>query len=480
MSNSVRRFLSNSVLLLGNQLVMTAAGILVAFEVIDYLGAYRFGVYSTVLAFASFFGVFTSSSGVEDLAIADCAHDVEGSASPLEYLSTAFALRLALGAAACVTAVTVAWAIGYRGHTFWLMALYSISMLFSFHSRNGLLSIDFIVRERRAVPELVTFAATIGVLLVKYGMTKTEAALAWFVAADVILILGVSTILFAIARARGAPLLRLNAARRNIAHSLAKRAIPLAIGALLISIFLRVDQVMLSRLMSMADVGIYSVAVKLVESLNFVPVIAGSLLLPIYSRHLGSENQPRLFRLSFRASAWAALLLTACLTLFGEDLLRFLWQERFLESLVPMRMLVWSIPLVFLGTLNGPMVIVLGLQRYTMVFNVVQTALNIGLNLVLIPQYGLTGAALSTLASYGSGFVLMLGVPATRVLAVPAWREALPLFCFVAAMLYGRSGQPLLDRWIVLLLMLTMTATVVLSAILTMKRMKPADRVSSK
>jgi len=60
MSGAVSRFLSNAAFLYSNQILITIGSFLVALKVITYLGPVQYGIYSTVLAYASFFGMMTS------------------------------------------------------------------------------------------------------------------------------------------------------------------------------------------------------------------------------------------------------------------------------------------------------------------------------------------------------------------------------------------------------------------------------------
>jgi len=386
--------------------------------------------------------------------ITDLAGSDEGKSNNGAYLSTAFFLRISLGLVSFILLSLGSVMIGYEGPVRILILIYGLSMLFSFHSRNSLLSSNFIVTERRAVPEVVIFSVTIVTLLFKYWMTVIKAPLYLFLCADAILILGISVIFLFIGVLGGTFPVSIRLFRWDLARNLALRALPLSISALLVSVFLRVDQVMLSRMMDMKAVGTYSVAVKLVEALNFVPVLAASLLLPVFARHRESRNLDSLLRITFRSTSWAALMFIAALTLFGRDLLSFLWQERFLDSLGPLLILSWSSLFVFMGTVNGAMSVAFGLQKYNLVFISVQSFLNVALNLILIPKFGVSGAAISTSITYGLGFLMMFLFPAMHFIAKQAWRDTLPLCLLVAVLLY--SGT-ILNRWWVVVVLILVT-----------------------
>ena len=457
MGSTVKRFASNAFFLYSNQILLTLGSFLVALKVIDHLGPVQYGIYSTVLAFASFFGMLTVSTGIDDLVLTDLSGAGAESDDHRKYIATAFYLRIGLGVTAFILITITSNLAGYEASVRALILLYAVGMLFGFHTRNSLLTADFIVSERRLVPEIVIFVVTSGVLLTKYILAVSGAPLTFFVGADVVLIVGISAAFLAAGLVWG----RLELAPRNfdlgLARNLAGRAMPIAISALLVSIFLRVDQVMLSRMLGMKEVGFYSVAVRLVEAANFIPVLAASLLLPVYSRFRESQRRDDLLRLSFRAAAWTALLLVAGFTLFGRDLLIFLWEDRFIASYAPLLILSWSTLFVFMGTLNGTMSVVFNLQKYNLVFIAIQSVLNVVLNWILIPVYGPAGAAISTTFTYGLGFFIMFTFPAMRFIAKQAWREALPLSAGMGLLLYGAGGGPLLGRWWIVALLVPLT-----------------------
>ena len=447
MGSTVKRFASNALFLYSNQILLTIGSFLVALKVIDYLGPVQYGIYSTVLAFASFFGMLTISTGIDDLVISDLSAEDTRTSSMESYLATAFYLRIGLGAAAFLLVILTSALVGYENPVRGLILLYSVGMLFAFHTRNSLLATDYIVSEQRLVPELVVFTVTSAVLLGKYIFTVVRAPLAWFVGADVALAAGISLTFLLVSVARRKITLSPRYFNPDVARTLLRRALPISISALLVSIFLRVDQVMLSRMLGMKEVGLYSVAVRLVEAANFVPVLAASLLLPVYSRFRESTRRDDLLRLSFRAASWTSLLLVAGFSLFGRDLLILLWEDRFLGSLIPLQILSWSALFVFMGTLNGAMSVAFDLQKYNLAFIAIQSVLNVILNWTLIPVYGPAGAAASTTFTYGLGFVIMFAFPAMRFIAKQAWREALPLTAAVGILLFGARGEPLMGRW---------------------------------
>ena len=68
---------------------------------------------------------------------------------------------------------------------------------------------------------------------------------------------------------------------------------------------------------------------------------------------------------------------------------------------------IWASIFVFLGVASGRWFIIENLQRFTLINTSIGAILNVGLNLIFIPKFGLIGAAYATLISYGIAAYLM-------------------------------------------------------------------------
>jgi O-antigen/teichoic acid export membrane protein len=408
------------------------AMILVNLKIISYLGPEMFGVYSTVLAFTSFFKIFTEASGVDDVLITDTA-DGESSQEDFDSrLTTAILLRLILGVGAFSLATTISLAMRYDMRTYSLIVLLSLGMLFSFNKRKNPFIIRYIVSEKRFIPELITFLVTGTILIVKLALAITGAPLWSFVLSDLTLIFGLSTAFLTVALRSGHFAIRLRNFRWDLARELFRRSLPISISGMFVMVFMRIDQIMLSKMIGMEAVGIYSVAVLLVEGPNVIIMIAATLLLPIFSRLRGNQMMSAILSLSFRATAWGSLILVTLYSLFGEYILRALWGEQYIASLMPLKVLAWSALFMWVGGLHGPIMVAFDLTRYAPILVSFQASVNVLLNFLLIPKHGPTGAAAATCLSYLSGFLFALAFKNLRFFVKSSWREILPLTLFIA------------------------------------------------
>jgi O-antigen/teichoic acid export membrane protein len=305
-------------------------------------------------------------------------------------------------------------------------------MLFSFNKRKNPFILSNVISEKRFVPELITFLVTGTVLIVKLTLAIAGAPLWTFVLSDLTLILGQSIAFLIVGLRSGHFVIHLRNFRWDLARDLFRRSLPISVSGLFVMVFMRIDQIMLSKMIGMEAVGIYSVAVLLVEAPNVVIMIAATLLLPIFSRLRGDQKMATILSVSFRTAAWGSLIIVTLYSLFGDQILRILWGEQYIAALMPLKVLAWSALFMWVGGLHGPIMVAFNLVKYAPILVLFQATVNVLLNFLLIPKFGPTGAAAATGLSYLSGFMFGLAFKDLRFFVKSTWREILPLTIFVA------------------------------------------------
>jgi PST family polysaccharide transporter len=193
------------------------------------------------------------------------------------------------------------------------------------------------------------------------------------------------------------------------AQALIKRGLPLLIAGLSISLYLRSDAVMLQWIKGPSAVGQYAVAVKVFESLYFLPVILASTYMPRVGKgDINFAKNPELRQLY--KLAW---LLGIGMTLVSVFVLPFaipiVFGPNYQQA---QQVVVLAGPAAFAvatGCASGCWLQLNNLEWISTARAAVGAVLNIALNLLLIPRFGPGGAAIATSISYTiSTFGVML------------------------------------------------------------------------
>lgn len=186
---------------------------------------------------------------------------------------------------------------------------------------------------------------------------------------------------------------------KKIAKKLLKDSWPLILSGIIVSIYMKVDQIMIKEMMNTAYVGQYSAAVRLSEAWYFIPSVISTSLFPAIvnakkrSEELYYERLQRLYDLMTLFSISIALPMT----FLSGWLINILYGEAYFLSGDVLSLHIWAGVFVFLGVSREGWILSENLQRYTMVYLGLGMICNIILNLFLIPSYGIIGAAAATL-----------------------------------------------------------------------------------
>jgi O-antigen/teichoic acid export membrane protein len=201
-------------------------------------------------------------------------------------------------------------------------------------------------------------------------------------------------------------------------------------------IALRIDQLFLYWLRDPAELGNYSVAVKVTEALNLIPESIMVTVFPLLaSTELSAPKRfERIYRLTLRYLIVIVLPLAFLLTLEGDAIISLLFGDAYLAGRSALTLLAWWMFFSYTGAVYANLMIVRGQYRLIALLSTVALAVNIGKTLLLIPRWGATGAAVATLASSITSFLLFSAAPASRALMRVCWSEAIrPLAAIAAA-----------------------------------------------
>jgi O-antigen/teichoic acid export membrane protein len=177
---------------------------------------------------------------------------------------------------------------------------------------------------------------------------------------------------------------------------------PLMLSAAAATIYLRIDQVMVGRIMGDVAVGIYAAGVKLTEVFYFIPgVIAGSLFPAIVNaKKTAATMYFRRLKNLYALLAIFALLVALPISFLAKPIISLVFGIEYLASAPVLQLYIWSSFGLFLGAGVSNQLMAENRTKAIFGVNLVAMVVNVGLNLYLIPKLGLIGAALTTLVSY--------------------------------------------------------------------------------
>lgn len=203
---------------------------------------------------------------------------------------------------------------------------------------------------------------------------------------------------------------------RSVAAHLLRYAWPLAFSAVFISLYMKIDQLMLDAYLGEAALGVYSTVVSLSEGWYFIPMAIVTALFPAIM-HARRDDKPRyrkrlqhLYELMVVMSVSIALIMTFA----SPFIYRVFYRPEYASGADALVVHVWAGVFVFLNVASGQYLIAEGYTRISLWRALSGALVNIGLNSWFIPKYGMIGAAYATLIAYATTALFIIFVPKTR------------------------------------------------------------------
>jgi len=359
-----------------------------------YLGKERLGEYGAIYAYLALYGFLATFCLEQILAREISLRRTQGA----EIFRTGTLTALGFSIAGFFIAPLAAPLFGYTGSLRWLIAVAAVDLLILPPLRFS--GIIFQVEMRlwySVVIGLVRQAMwLVAVLLLAMRMAAFYEVI---VARLIVGILEAVIVIWNVNRVglvQGKPRFIASEARTMI-----KEGLPLVLMTLAVSIYHRIDQVMLHKMSGDQVLGPYVIAVQLTELFSALPVALMISLFPALAQSAGEEAKfTRYLGESFRFLMVVVFAACTLVTPIAYPLVELFYGKQFLSTAGLLIVLVWSEVPVFFGVVLSNALIAKRLQKYTAYGAVAGAAVNVLLNLVLIPRYAAMGASWATVISY--------------------------------------------------------------------------------
>jgi len=412
-----------------DRVLRMGVGLFVGVWIARYLGPEQFGLLNFALAFTGLFGAI-AALGLRGIVVRDIVRHPEsvrvtlGTAALLKLIGGLVAYLLVLGAIAYLRPDdTLARSIVAILGSIMLLKVSEVAV-FWFESQ---------VQSKYTVwvenGAFLVFAAIKVALILQHAPLI---AFAWAMLAEAAV---VAVLLLVVMKKRGLPLARLRASGER-GKTLLKDSWPLILSALAITVYMKIDQIMLGQMIGDEAVGIYSAATRISEVWYFIPIaIVASVFPAIIQTKKRSEAQyySRLQRL-YDLMVVISLAVALPMTFLAAPIVALLFGEAYLGAGTVLAIHIWGGLFVSMGVARGKWLLAEGLQYMGYWYVGVGMVTNVVGNYLLIPVYGVIGAA----------FVTLLSQAMVALIAPAFYRKTR-----VSSLMLLRSLTP--GRWLMLL-----------------------------
>ena len=386
---SDRRAISANILwLLGERLLRLGVSFGVIGLLARHLGPEAFGALNYAAGLAAMF-VTLATLGLDTVVVRELVR-APGDAAAI--LGTAFLLR-ALGAVGAIAALRLSapWLIAGSASLLPLVAIASLGLLWQAFEVIDLWFQKNLQSRHTVLAKLAALAVGSAVKLV---LIARAAPLAWF-CWSLVLDGGLyAAALVLVYRRQGG---RLAAWRwsRPLARVLLRTAWPLITAGLLISFYLRLDQILVLRLLGTRELGYYTAASKVAEIWIAVSAFVLTSVFPLLAarRELGGESFQRDLQFAFDVMTGLGYVIAVSVTLAAPLLVPLVFGENYRPAGRVLAVLAWSAPFIFSGGIRAHYFMLEGATIYHNWAAVLGIAANVGLAFWFLPWLGAPGAA---------------------------------------------------------------------------------------
>lgn len=191
------------------------------------------------------------------------------------------------------------------------------------------------------------------------------------------------------------------------------------------TVYTNLDNVMLGFIKGNVENGYYDAAVKVKVVLVNLVTSLGTVLLPRVSYFIEKNMYEEFHKISKKAMEFTVLMALPLMTffmIFARQSILLLSGEQFINSIAPMQIIMPTLFFIGVSNIVGIQILIpLGREKTVLFSEIVGAAVDIILNVILIPGYGAAGAALGTVAAEFS--VMLVQIIAIREIAVPILKD---------------------------------------------------------
>ncbi|RJQ44229.1 MAG: flippase [Gaiellales bacterium] len=398
---SISRVPLNAILMSSSQLIRAAIGFIFFIFLAQRLGPTDFGRYMFAFALAEIFSIF-GDFGLHEYSIREIARRPEDLPRRLPGL---LVLKTLLSSSSAVIMLAILPLMGKDEATSLAVAAFALAQIgyswfyastVAFAARQDLHLQAFLWLLEKAL-----FAAA-GASLLLAGRGLVAVALS-----NTAVQFAGGALAVLIAWRRYGPLARSLAASDWVPWL--RAALPFGLIVAFYLVYFRIDSVMISFIRGDVEVGQYNAAYNIISALLIIPA---GLVAALFPKLAGMFDSPgddidAPFQKAARWLIAISLPLAVGGWLLARPLIELLLGQDYLPAVNALAVLSWTLPVWFVTFLQGNLLTIIERQKAVAAVGFINMTANVVLNLLVIPRYGFTGAAVTTLVTEAIGLMQM-------------------------------------------------------------------------
>lgn len=355
------------------------------------LGASEYGVFSYALGAASFYTVF-SDIGLSSILSREVA---KRQMEEKKYFATIFGIKIILLALTALLLIAVAPRFVKIEKAASMMPLMALLMIFD-GLRDFALAF-FAGKERMELGAIVTLVVNVGVtafgFIALYFSPTSLALLEVYILSSFIGFL--MTAYFLRREFREA----IGHFSKELINPIAQAAWPIAVGGLAGAFMFNIDVLMLGWWRTSAEIGFYAAGQKIIGMLYIVGGLLAGATSPALFRIIYENNKERISAAITKIMAIVLLLAMPFVLggiILGGQIIKLVFGDNYLNAVPVFKIMIVLLFAAYPFSILNNVIFAYNKQAKMLGYSVIATLANVVLNAILIPLYGIEGAAAAT------------------------------------------------------------------------------------
>ena len=389
-----RKYFANTSWLMGERILRMGVSLFVGIYVARYLGPERYGLLSYANSFVGIF-LALATLGLDEVVVRELLKTPE---QREKILGTSFLLKL-IGT--LLMWVAIFTAVPFTENDLQTNILIIIIAFGAVFQAFNVIDLNFQAKVKSKHVVHAQFVQLIISSIVKIILVVNDAPLIWFASVYSLDVLVLAMGLVFAYLYNGENIFSWKWSFETSKYLL-HDSWPLILAGVVVSVYMKIDQVMIKEMLGAKEVGLYAAAVKLSEAWYFLPMAIASSLFPaiinakVYQKEVYYQRLQKLYDLM----VWIAIAIALPISILSSWIVELLYGNEYLESSSVLNIHIWSGIFIFLGVASSKYLIAENYIKKTFYRTFVGALLNIIMNYYLIGTMGIKGAAISTFVSH--------------------------------------------------------------------------------
>lgn len=388
------KFAKNTFWIMLSHVYQVAINFVVSVLSVRYLGPSNYGLINYAASFASLFTAFCTL-GLDEVMVNELITKPQKQG---KLLGSAIVLRICSSVFSVLTICLIVFVLNPgESMTVLVTAIYSCGLVMQ-----SLEVIKFFYQQRlmSKVTSLLTVFVRTVVAIYKIFLLISNKDVIWFAASNVV-DHGIFGLLLVLCYCHHKDTHQELRYEGSLAKDLLTKSHHFILSGLMVALYGQMDKIMLKHLMDETQVGFYSVATTVNNYWPFIlTAIIGSarpVIIELYSldKALFEKRLTQLYSAIIGISVFAAVGISA----FAEPIVQILYGDEYMSSVAALRIVTWSTAFSYLGVARSIWTVPNGQQRFEKYLAAIGALCNATLNYLMIPIWGICGAAVATLAT---------------------------------------------------------------------------------